>query len=62
MASAAPTASAPAATGASASSATAGVAGVPAPAEPERKIDLESVKGRFGWCEFEKNFIPYLFR
>lgn len=28
----------------------------------ERKIDAESRKGRFGWCEFEKNYIPFIFR
>ena len=28
----------------------------------EKRIDDESRKGRFGWCEFEKNFIPYIFR
>merc|ERR1712088_726355 len=30
--------------------------------EVEKKIDEESRRGRFGWCEFEKNFIPYIFR
>ena len=24
--------------------------------------DASSKKGRFGWCEFEKNFIPFIFR
>ena len=33
-----------------------------APAEAEKKIDEESRRGRFGWCEFEKNYIPYIFR
>lgn len=28
----------------------------------DRKLDAESRKGRFGWCEFEKNHIPYIFR
>ena len=28
----------------------------------EKRIDDESRRGRFGWCEFEKNFIPYIFR
>ena len=28
----------------------------------EKRIDEESRKGRFGWCEFEKNYIPYIFR
>ena len=28
----------------------------------EKQIDDESRKGRFGWCEFEKNVIPYFFR
>jgi hypothetical protein len=28
----------------------------------EKRIDEDSRKGRFGWCEFEKNFIPYIFR
>lgn len=26
------------------------------------KVDGESRKGRFGWCEFEKNHIPFIFR
>lgn len=26
------------------------------------KIDEESSKGRFGWCDFEKTYIPYIFR
>ena len=30
--------------------------------EAEKKIDEESRRGRFGWCEFEKNYIPYIFR
>ena len=30
--------------------------------EVEKKIDEESRRGRFGWCEFEKNYIPYIFR
>jgi len=25
-------------------------------------IDEESQKGRFGWCAFEENYIPYIFR
>ena len=33
-----------------------------APAEVEKKIDEESRRGRFGWVEFEKNYIPYIFR
>merc|ERR1719367_2629980 len=28
----------------------------------EKAIDEESKKGRFGWAEFEKNLIPYIFR
>ena len=32
------------------------------PAEVEKKIDEESRRGRFGWVEFEKNYIPYIFR
>ena len=28
----------------------------------ERKIDSDSKRGRFGWCEFEKNYIPFIFR
>ena len=28
----------------------------------EKKMDEESKKGRFGWFEFEKNYIPYIFR
>lgn len=28
----------------------------------EKAIDDESKKGRFGWAEFEKNPIPYIFR
>ena len=30
--------------------------------EADKKIDEESRRGRFGWCEFEKNYIPYIFR
>ena len=30
--------------------------------EPEKRSDDESRKGRFGWCEFEKNHIPFIFR
>ena len=30
--------------------------------EQQAKIDAASRKGQFGWCEFEKNFIPYIFR
>ena len=26
------------------------------------RLDVSSKKGRFGWCEFEKNFIPFIFR
>jgi hypothetical protein len=28
----------------------------------EKKVDEESCKGRFGWCELEKNHVPYIFR
>jgi len=28
----------------------------------EKRMDEESRKGHFGWCEFEKNYIPYIFR
>jgi len=28
----------------------------------EKRLDDESRRGRFGWCEFEKNHIPYIFR
>ena len=28
----------------------------------EKALDEESKKGRFGWAEFEKNLIPYIFR
>ena len=31
-------------------------------AEEKDKVDGESRKGRFGWCEFEKNHIPFIFR
>jgi len=31
-------------------------------ANAERPIDDESRKGRFGWAEFEKSHIPYIFR
>ena len=27
-----------------------------------KQIDAESRKGKFGWCEFEKNFIPFIYR
>ncbi len=27
-----------------------------------QKLDAESRRGRFGWCEFEKNYIPFIFR
>merc|ERR1719403_315630 len=27
--------------------------------EAEKRSDDDSRKGRFGWCEFEKNHIPY---
>merc|ERR1719295_2007412 len=30
--------------------------------EAEKRSDDDSRKGRFGWCEFEKNHIPYIFR
>merc|ERR1719367_1735237 len=30
--------------------------------EAEKRPDDDSRKGRFGWCEFEKNHIPYIFR
>ncbi|XP_040580546.1 uncharacterized protein [Lepeophtheirus salmonis] len=30
--------------------------------DTEKKLDEESKKGRFGWCEFEKNYVPYIFR
>lgn len=30
--------------------------------EGEKKIDNDSRRGRFGWCEFEKNYIPFVFR
>ena len=30
--------------------------------EGEKKLDADSKKGRFGWCNFEKNDIPYIFR
>ena len=46
-----------------------GVAGAPSAGssssggkEDEKKVDAESRKGRFGWCSFEKNDIPYIFR
>lgn len=35
--------------------------GVGPPAVDDR-LDVSSKKGRFGWCEFEKNFIPFIFR
>lgn len=28
----------------------------------EKKIDEDSCKGRFGWADIERNYIPYLFR
>ena len=35
---------------------------VPEPKKVEKALDEESKKGRFGWAEFEKNLIPYIFR
>ena len=28
----------------------------------DKRLDDESRRGRFGWCEFEKNHIPYIYR
>jgi len=33
-----------------------------AAAVDDKRLDDESRRGRFGWCEFEKNHIPYIFR
>ena len=47
---------------------TGGAAGAPVkapssePKKVEKALDEESKKGRFGWAEFEKNLIPYIFR
>merc|ERR1719216_562261 len=30
--------------------------------KPEKALDEDSRKGRFGWAEFERNPIPYIFR
>ena len=32
------------------------------PKKVEKALDEESKKGRFGWAEFEKNLIPYIYR
>ena len=34
----------------------------PGVAAVDDRLDVSSKKGRFGWCEFEKNFIPFIFR
>jgi len=41
-----------------------GAAGANGKAQPEaeKRPDDDSRKGRFGWCEFEKNHIPFIFR
>ncbi|TRY67524.1 hypothetical protein TCAL_04360 [Tigriopus californicus] len=44
-----------------------GVAGgplatAPPPPPEENKVDGESRRGRFGWSEFEKNYIPFVYR
>jgi len=48
---------------AAANSATVGVTnGTAKPVENDKPVDEESKKGRFGWFDIEKTYLPYIFR